>query len=108
MTGLGINWKLEAWQGKLNMEEVAQEEDGYFSSDLSDCAVMLTSRIRFVKLATLTDLLLSEADLKSKPHLDDALKKSFRRVACPRFVLFQQQMLTYFVQSWKMVQGGKD
>lgn len=42
------------------------------------------SLARFVNLATLTDLLLSEADLKSKPQLDYALKKSFRRVACPR------------------------
>jgi len=42
------------------------------------------SLARFVNLATLTDLLLSDADMKSKPHLDNALKKSFRRVACPR------------------------
>ena len=82
-------------------------KDGYFSSDLSDCAVMLTSRIRFVKLATLTDLLLSEADLKSKPHLDDALKKSFRRVACPRFAPFPNADVVYCT-IMEMLQGGKD
>jgi len=42
------------------------------------------SLARFVNLATLTDLLLSEADLISKPDLAVALKKSFRRVASPR------------------------
>ena len=40
--------------------------------------------IRFVNVSTLLDLLLSESDLISKPHLETVLKKSFRRVACPR------------------------
>jgi len=42
------------------------------------------SLARFVNVSTLTDLFLSESDLISKPHLETALKKSFRRVACPR------------------------
>jgi len=42
------------------------------------------SLARFVSVSTLTDLLLSESDLISKPQLETVLKKSFRRVACPR------------------------
>ena len=51
--------------------------------------------IRFVSVSTLTDLLLSESDLISKPQLETVLKKSFRRVACPRFFQPTKNMSIY-------------
>lgn len=64
---------------------------------------------RFANLFTLTDLLLSESDLKSKPHLVAPLEKTFRRVACPRVEKIRTTgWATKLLDAWKAALKPKE